>query len=111
MNFLKRLFSGGGSVGSDTLYIYIKPKMCNQVLQLEIDTKQQLSLNDSEDGYWVRKIANTPRCPFEAEVILHFDKNKNLIDREISNGEFVTEQVYQDFLDSQPKASVSNGAE
>jgi hypothetical protein len=98
MNFLKRLFSGRAS--HEALVLYVKPKMCNRVMMIEVKTNDQLSLNDDEKGYWARKIANHPRCPFEVEVIMHFDKGKNLIDKEITNGEFVTEAAYLEFLET-----------
>ena len=90
MQFLKRLFGGSQS----HLVIYVRPKMCQKILPLTIDLKNQLSLNDTEDGYFVRKVANEPRCPFEVEVTLYFDKKKRLINQEITNGEFVTEDTY-----------------
>ena len=93
MNFLKRLF-GGGRTATGDLVVYVRPKMCKQILRLQIDLTNQLSLNDMEDGYWVRKVANNPRCPFEVEVMLYFDKQKNLVNREITDGEFVTEAEY-----------------
>ena len=99
MDFLRKLFGGGGGARSDSIDVYVRPKMCDQILHLNINTRDQLSLNDSEDGYWVRKVANNPRCPFEVEVILHFDKNKRLLDREITDGEFVDEAAYQAFLE------------
>jgi hypothetical protein len=99
MQFLRRLFGGGGSA-QQHLKVYVKPKMCKTILQLDVDLINQLSMNDDGEGYWVRKIANSPRCPFEAEVTLYFDKNRKLINREISNGEFVTEAVYQEYLSS-----------
>jgi hypothetical protein len=100
MNFLKKLFGIGGGGGSDEFMLYVRPKMCNRVLPIEVKRIEQLSLNDNEDGYWVRKIANHPRCPFEVEVILHFDKAKKLTHKEISNGEFVDEQTYRNFVES-----------
>ncbi|MDQ7024339.1 MAG: hypothetical protein Q9P44_02150 [Anaerolineae bacterium] len=104
MNFLKKLFGGGGSSG-DEFTLYVKPKMCNRIMPIVVKRKEQLSLNDSEDGYWVRKIANHPRCPFEVEVIIHFDRRKNLSDKEISNGEFVDEAAYLAFLENDEKKS------
>lgn len=88
MNFLKKLFGGGGS--SNELVIYVRPKMCKIIETLRLDLKSELSLTDDGSGYWVRKVANNPRCPFEVEIILHFDKSRRLINREITNGEFVT---------------------
>jgi hypothetical protein len=108
MNFLKRLFGGGGRGSSDALTFYVRPKMCDQIMTIEVNTKDQLSLNDNEDGYVVRKVAKHPRCPFEVEVMLHFDRNKKLTHQEISNGAFVEAQVYFDFLESTQKKSAAN---
>jgi hypothetical protein len=102
MNFLRKIFFGGGvsNTSASVLTLYVRPKMCEQVVVLQINIKDQLSLNDDESGYFVRKVANHPRCPFEAEVMLYFDRNKNLTKREITGGAFVEESVYLDFLAS-----------
>jgi hypothetical protein len=102
MNFLRKIFFGGGvsSTSSSDITLYVRPKMCEQVVSIQINTKDQLSLTDDESGYFVRKVANHPRCPFEAEIVLYFDRNKNLTKREITNGAFVEEKVYLDYLAS-----------
>ena len=103
MNFLKKIFFGGfnsNSSSTSDITLYVRPKMCEQVVPIQINTKDQLSLMDDEAGYFVRKVANHPRCPFEAEIVLYFDRNKNLTKREITNGAFVEEKVYLDYLAS-----------
>ena len=95
MNFLRNLFGGGNSnTPSNMMTVYVRPKMCKKVLEVQIDLKTQLSQQDDGDGYWVRKVVNNPYCPFEAEVMLYFDNRKNETGREIENGEFVSKEDY-----------------
>jgi hypothetical protein len=107
MNFLKdlfgKLFGGGGQNSGPELYVYIRPKMCREIVRVRINLYNDLSQTDDESGYIVRKEARGNRCPFPAEFTLHFDRNRNVTEREIENGEFATEENYLDFLESQKK--------
>lgn len=95
MNFLKNLFGGGGSQDDGHfLTLYVRPKMCKEILQVRVDLRNNLSLSDDESGYFVRKVASGARCPFNAELHLEFDKQRRLIDKSIENGDFVTEEEY-----------------
>lgn len=99
MNFLKKLFSSGQP--SDNAYIvYVKPKMCKEIVQVRINLNNDLSPTEDYDGYWVRKVASATRCPFQAEMTLHFDKRKQLQNRSIENGEFATEDDYQAYIEA-----------
>ncbi|MCA9911921.1 MAG: hypothetical protein KC496_01170 [Anaerolineae bacterium] len=95
MNFLKNLFSGAGAPQEDVLYVYVQPKMCKEVVKVRIDMKNQLSREDDDSGYFVRKTARGQRCPFAAEMLLRFDGNRRLIEQIIENGTFVTEAEYR----------------
>lgn len=103
MNFLKSLFGGGNQSRDAGYYVYVKPKMCQEILRVRINMSNDLSLTDDNSGYLVRKVASATRCPFQSEVILHFDKSRKLSDREIENGEFVTEETYLEFIESSGK--------
>ena len=48
MDFLKRLFGGGGASGEDSagLYYYVKPKGCDEVVRVRINRNNDLSLDD-----------------------------------------------------------------
>ncbi|MCU0512504.1 MAG: hypothetical protein MUE40_08020 [Anaerolineae bacterium] len=104
MNFLKKLFGlgSGGQRADNGLYVYVRPKMCQEVLRLRVDVYNHLSLNDDESGYLVRKEARGSRCPFPVTVTLRFDRQRNLTGREIENGEFVTEADYAAVMQPAP---------
>ena len=91
MNILKRMFAGGGRDEDRGIYFYVRPKMCKQALRVRVDPLNDLSRTDDGKGYWCRKVASAARCPFQAELELHFDKNKRYQHGEVTNGELVSE--------------------
>ena len=102
MNFLKNLFGGGGSSRDKrSLYLYVRPKRCDKLVAVRIDLYNDLSLADEGSGYFVRKIAQAARCPFPAELMLYFDKNRKLTNSTIENGEFVSEEEYDTWVQEQ----------
>lgn len=94
MNFLKNLFGGAGAAQDDALYMYVQPKMCKEIVKVRIDMKNQLSREDTGDGFFVRKTARGQRCPFAAEMLIRFDGNRRVIEQTIENGTFVTEEDF-----------------
>ncbi len=98
MNFLKNLFGGGPKSPSDRgIYFYVKPKRCEEIVRIRIDTYNDLSISD-DGGYWVRKVASAIRCPFQAEVTLYFDKGRRLTESQVENGELVDKDDYDNYL-------------
>lgn len=105
VQFLKNLFGlGGPSRQNSGLYLYVKPKACAEILEVRVDVNNGPSLNDDGNGYYLRKLARGQRCPFEVEIEISFDKNKRIIDKQIAQGEFVTEADYQQFVAQQASA-------
>lgn len=98
MNFLKKLFGGKGGADSRGLYVYVRPKRCDQIVQVRIDLYNDLSKSDDGKGYFVRKIAEAARCPFPAELHLYFNNQRKLTEKRIENGEYVTEDEYRAWM-------------
>ncbi|TVR22932.1 MAG: hypothetical protein EA396_04870 [Anaerolineaceae bacterium] len=94
MNFLRNLFGGGSgsSRDRDALYIFVQPKMCPEVVRVRINLFNDLS--QTEDGYIVRKMVSATRCPFQAEVELHFDKKRNITQTIVTDGDMKEEADY-----------------
>lgn len=98
MNFLKKLFaSGGGSGGGNFLTVYVQPKRCDEIVIVRINLYNDLSQSDS-GGYFTRKLARGTRCPFPAELSLHFDGKRRLVESEVENGELVSAEDYESWL-------------
>ena len=95
LDSLKSLFAAGGD-DAPALWVYVRCKRCGEAIKTRIDLRNNLSLTD-EGGYVVNKtlIGGAQRCFQRIEVTLHFDQDRNLVDREIHFGEFITAEDYE----------------
>jgi|FLYN01.1.fsa_nt_gi hypothetical protein len=100
MDFFRKLF-GGAATGGDSdksgLYFYVRARNCDEVVQVRIDTNNDLSLSDDGSGYWVRKLAHGSnyRCRWPVEMTLYFDSNRKLQNSDVQGGELVTREEYE----------------
>ena len=94
LDSLKSIFAGGGGE-ADALWIYVRCKRCGEVIKTRIDLRNSLSMSDA-GGYVVNKtlIGGSQLCFQRIEVTLHFNENRQLVDREITFGEFITAEAY-----------------
>ncbi len=98
MGLLKKisgLFTGSGAARpSGSLEIAVKCSRCGEVIHSRINLANDLSAeygeNDRETSYHCRKILiGKQSCYVSIEVILRFDANRKLLEREVSGGAFV----------------------
>ncbi|MFW5690880.1 MAG: hypothetical protein ACOCXZ_00150 [Chloroflexota bacterium] len=113
---MKRLFgggSGGGQYAVDRrgLYIYVRPKRCNEIVEVRINLMNDLSQDEQGEGYFVRKMVTAIRCPFQAEVELYFDKGRNITSSAVTNGELVDEIDYHNWLAEKEAQKTTEPAE
>ena len=106
MNFFKKLFSGGTPTQRGQYY-YVKPTGCTEVVRIRVDTMNELSQNDDNDGYFVRKSARGTdyKCTRTAELLLEFDAQKRLKNTEILGGALVTEAEYDAWMQAEGHAN------
>ena len=94
LDSMKSLFSGG-EVGDSGYYIYVRCRRCGEVIKTRLDLHNDLSLADG-GGYVVNKtLIGSQLCFERIEVRLTFDERRQLVDREISRGEFITAEEYE----------------
>lgn len=102
MSFLKKLvslFTGGAGRGNRFLTIYVLSRRCNEPMTAEIDLLSSLSQIDDEGDarFFTRKViqgSGKNRCFAQVEVLLWFDRNKNLLRHEIEGGRWLSEEEY-----------------
>lgn len=103
MNFLKNLFGGGGGKNTESdgrgLYLYVKPNRCEDVVRVRVDMHNDLSLNDDNSGYWVRKMVSSTnyKCT-QVELTLYFDMNRQLKETDAQGGTVVTREAYDEWM-------------
>lgn len=95
---LKSLFAGGsgsGGQGDNAYWIYVRCRRCGEVIKTRLDLANSLALND-EGGYTTSKTLVGNRLCFERiEVTLSFDGSRQLTEREIVRGDFITSEEYE----------------
>jgi hypothetical protein len=106
MNFFKKLFSGGAPQQRGQYY-YVKPTGCSEVVRIRVDTMNELSQNDDNDGYFVRKSARgtSYKCTKTAELLLEYDSQKRLKNTEILGGSLVTQAEYDTWVQAEASSA------
>lgn len=95
MNFLKNLFSGGSSnQGDGGLYFYVRPRGCEEVVQVRLNPSNDLSRSKDGGFFVVKSVRGKDRCFNPAEMTLHFNNQRKLIDSSVSGGKLVDEEAY-----------------
>ena len=96
MPLLKRLrdaLGGAGESSPRSIYSFsVRCLRCQEVITAQVNLQNDLSADYERNLFHVRKLisgSGANRCFQSIEVHLTFDMNKNLLDREISGGEFV----------------------
>ncbi len=91
MGFLKNLFGGTPAQPEKHYYTFsVKCRRCGEIIEGRVDLDNDLSLNDTGDGYIVRKgLIGGNRCFQQIEVEMNFTSTRELIDQQIQGGTFV----------------------
>lgn len=108
MDFLRKLFGGGGASGGDRgMYYYVQPQGCDEVVRVRVDRNNEPSLDEDNSTYFVRKYVQgtTYKCNKRAELYLSFDSNRKVQNTEVTNGKLVTEADYTAWLATQNPAN------
>jgi hypothetical protein len=92
---LSKIFSSPG-IEDYSYWVEVKCGRCGEIIRARVDMRNDLSIryDDGKKTYYCRKVLlgeGDKYCFQSVEVELTFDKNRNLIDRKITGGEFVEE--------------------
>lgn len=100
MSFLKKLtkvFSSPGSGDDRSYWVYVRCNRCGEKIRTRVDLSNDLSLDyeGERTTYFTRKVLiGEGRCFERIEVLLTFDNNRKLINREINGGQFISQEGY-----------------
>ena len=92
MNFLQKLFGSTSAKPDKKYYTFsVKCKRCGEIIEGRVDLDNDLSVEYEEGGdiYHARKLLmGENRCFQRIEVELKFTANRELIEKQITGGEF-----------------------
>jgi hypothetical protein len=90
MDFLRKLFSGGGNAPGDIgLYYYVRCNRCSEVIRVRINPNNDLSINDDHNGLHAHKMIVGKRCYNRIDADFYYDKSRRFKDASISGGDLV----------------------
>ncbi len=93
MNLLQKLFGGSPASPQKHEYVFsVKCKRCGEILEARVNLDNDLSVeyNDNGDIYHARKILmGENKCFQRMEVELKFTTARELLERQITGGEFI----------------------
>ncbi len=101
MDLLKRVlsfFSSPAATDASCHWITVRCRRCNEIIRARVDLRNDLSAEYGDGGqgggvtYFCRKtLMGEGHCFQRIEVELTFDSQHQLVNREISGGQFVDE--------------------
>jgi hypothetical protein len=91
MTILKKLFGGTTSASEKRFLDFsVQCNRCGETIEGRINLANDLSRNDDNNGYFVRKVVmGSGRCFQQVEVEMQFDANHKLLEKQARGGMFV----------------------
>jgi len=78
---------------ANELWLYVRCNKCGAKTRVRISLANDLSIED-EGGYILRKDIVDNRCYQLMHAELHFDERRRVVSRELSGGEFISEEEW-----------------
>ena len=97
MGFLKNLFGGGKDkkyVDDKGIYFYAKCDNCGSIVRVRAD--KQNDLNNTGNGYEWHKTIVDSTCFRRMQTVVSFDSKFNIVDSELTGGEYVSQADYKE---------------
>jgi hypothetical protein len=97
---MSEAFSAPASKKERALYLYVQCDKCGEKLRARVDLWNELSpefdgKSEKAISYHCRKVlVGEKRCYQSIELILEFDKNHRLVEKQIHGGKYIEEEDY-----------------
>ncbi len=113
MGFFKKLFGGEEKpekyVDKRGVYFYVLCENCGTITRLRADKEYDL-IRESDGFTWHKTIVDN-RCFRSMPAVVRLDSNYQVTSEEISGGQFVTEEDYNNFLERLKSPEPEEGSE
>lgn len=99
MSFLKKLFGGQSGRGdSDGIFVYVRSSRTGEVIRVRLHKYNDLTASDDFMSYHVNKTIMGEKSFDRIEAEFEFDKNRQLVNSNITGGTLVDEDAYETYL-------------
>lgn len=96
---ISSLLSSASDRDASAFWVYVRCDLCGEKIRTRVDLHNDLSIRygESKQGntYFTRKsLLGSQHCFKLIEVQLTFDQDRQLIDKQIEGGQFITEEEF-----------------
>lgn len=91
---VKSVFVPNAAADPNALWLYVRCSRCGTPLAVRVDTRNELSADYERDGYVLHKEMTDNKCFTLMHAELHFDARRNVTERKVDKGEFITREEY-----------------
>jgi hypothetical protein len=97
MGILDRVKSALASQGGDpnALWLYMRCARCGAPLAVRVDLRNEPSIDYEGGGYVLHKEMMDSKCFMLMHAEVRFDGRRNVIERKVDKGEFITREEYE----------------
>jgi hypothetical protein len=105
MRVLDRVKGMFASQGSDpnALWLYVRCARCGTPLAVRVDLRNEPSIDYENGGYVLHKEMMDSKCFSLMRAEVRFDDKRNVIERKVDKGEFLTPEEYRGMTSEQVK--------
>ena len=91
--------AGEEGAGGNAFWVYVKCNHCGEKIRVRVSREHDLSADfdagDMPSAYFAHKEIVGNRCFRRIKVDLHFDGRRQVADRKIEGGSFITREEYE----------------
>jgi hypothetical protein len=95
LDSIKSLFGAGDERDRTGYWIYVRCGRCGEAIKTRVDLHNDLSLREGGGFRANKTLVGSQRCFERIEVMLTFDENRRLSEREILGGDFISAEEFE----------------
>jgi hypothetical protein len=95
LDSIKSLFGASDERDRTGYWIYVRCGRCGEAIKTRVDLHNDLSLREGGGFRANKTLVGSQRCFERIEVMLTFDENRRLSEREILGGDFISAEEFE----------------
>jgi len=92
---MKSIFAAQPGGDPNALWLYVRCARCGTPLAVRVDLRNEPSIDYEQGGYVLHKDMMDNKCFSLMHAQVRFDDKRNVIERKLDKGEFITQEEYE----------------
>ena len=95
LNRVKSMFASPSGGDPNALWLYVRCARCGTPVAVRVDLRNEPSIDYERGGYILHKEIMDGKCFTLLRAVVRFDDQRNVVERTIDKGEFITQAEYE----------------